>query len=231
MATGLDIGETRATIRAGEVWRLRWESDIGTFAAHGRCLVPPANWYLFGTSQSKVRILMWVWKQNPGPTDSYRNKTLKGKPKYYWEDFKVGDTAPIGERMVDKDEVIAFAKAYDPQPFHIDEDAAKESIFGCLIASGWHTVSMVMRMTVDSYLRDSASLGSPGVDSVRWLKPVRPGDTIRATRKVLETRASKSRPDMGVVKTRWEVFNQDDEPVMTMEGYGMFQRREPGESS
>jgi acyl dehydratase len=153
---------------------------------------------------------------------------LKGVPKYYWEDFKVGDTAPIGERVVDKDEVIAFAKTYDPQPFHIDEEAAKQSMFGGLIASGWHTVGMVMRMTVDSYLRDSASLGSPGVDNVRWLKPVRPGDTIRATRKVLETRASKSRPDMGIVTTRWDVFNQDDELVMTMEGYGMFQRREPG---
>jgi acyl dehydratase len=154
---------------------------------------------------------------------------LQQTPKYYWEDFKVGDAAPLGERVVDKDEVIAFGKAYDPQPFHIDEDAAKESVFGGLIASGWHTVGMVMRMTVDSYLRDSASLGSPGVDSVRWLKPVRPGDTIRATRKVLETRVSKSRPDMGVVKTRWEVFNQDGELIMTMEGYGMFQRRDPGE--
>ena len=150
--------------------------------------------------------------------------------KYYWEDFKVGEVHQIGEKRLDKDEMIAFAKQFDPQPFHIDEDAAKRSIFGGLIASGWHTVGVVMRMTVDSYLRDSASLGSPGVDSVRWLKPVRPGDTIRATRKVVETRASKSRPDMGVVKTQWEVFNQDGELVMTMEGYGMFQRREPGET-
>ena len=151
--------------------------------------------------------------------------------RYYWEDFKVGDSAPIGERVVDKEEVIAFGKAFDPQPFHIDEEAANESMFGGLIASGWHTVGMVMRMTVDAYLRDSASLGSPGVDSVRWLKPVRPGDTIRAMRKVLETRASRSRPTMGVVKTLWEVFNQHGELVMTMEGYGMFERRVPGESS
>lgn len=148
-------------------------------------------------------------------------------PKY-WEDFKVGDIAPMGEKRVDKDEVIAFAKAYDPQPFHVDEDAGKASMYGGLIASGWHTVGMVMRMMVDSYLNDSASLGSPGVDNVRWLKPVRPGDTIRATRHVLETRASASRPDMGLVKTRWEVFNQNDEMVMTMEGYGMFQRRPSG---
>lgn len=149
-------------------------------------------------------------------------------PKYYWEDFKVGDTSPLGERTVDREEVIAFAKMYDPQPFHIDEEAGRQSMFGGLIASGWHTVAMVMRMMVDSYLRDSASLGSPGVDNVRWLKPVRPGDTIRATRTVLETRASKSRPELGSVKTRWEVFNQHGEMVMSMEGWGMFSRRTPG---
>ena len=146
-------------------------------------------------------------------------------PTIYWEDFKVGDTEPMGERVVDKDEVIAFAKAYDPQPFHVDEAAAKASMYGGLIASGWHTVAMTMRMMVDSYLGEAASLGSPGVDNVRWLKPVRPGDTIRATRKVVETRSSKSRPEMGIVKSLWEVFNQDGDLVMTMEGYGMFTRR------
>ena len=148
--------------------------------------------------------------------------------KYYWEDFKVGDTFPMGQVMVDKDEIIAFATAYDPQPFHTDEEAAKKSIFAGLIASGWHTCALVMRMMVDSYLRDSASLGSPGVDNVRWLKPVRPGDTIRAQRHVMETRASQSKPNIGIVKSRWEVFNQKDELVMTMEGYGMFERRKPG---
>lgn len=151
-------------------------------------------------------------------------------PKYYWEDFKVGDTDSLGERVVDKDEVIAFGRAYDPQPFHVDEKAAAASMFGGLIASGWQTVAMVMRMMVDSYLNDSASLGSPGVENVRWLKPVRPGDTIRATRTILETRASKSRPEMGVVKTRWEVFNQHGELVMSMEGFNMFTRRYPGEA-
>jgi acyl dehydratase len=146
----------------------------------------------------------------------------------YWEDFKVGDSAPIGERVVDKEEVIAFATAYDPQPFHIDEAAARESMFKGLIASGWHTVAMTMRMMCDSYLNRSASLGSPGVDNVRWLKPVRPGDTLKGRRVVLETRASQSRPEMGVVKMRWEISNQHDELVMTMEGFGMFQRRTPG---
>ena len=148
--------------------------------------------------------------------------------KYYWEDFKPGDTFPMGERAIDRDEVMAFARQFDSQPFHIDEAAAERSIYGGLIASGWHTVAMVMRMMCDSYLNQSASLGSPGVDNVRWLKPVRPGDTIRAQRTVLESRASQSRPEMGLVKTRWEVFNQDGELVMTMEGYGMFQRRSAG---
>ena len=149
------------------------------------------------------------------------------RPKIYWEDFKPGDTAVMGEKTMDEADMIAFAKAYDPQPFHIDKAAATQSMYGGLIASGWHTVALVMRMMVDSYLNASASLGSPGVDNVRWLKPVRPGDTIRATRAVVETRPSSSRPEMGLVKSRWEVFNQSDELVMTMEGYGMFERRNP----
>ncbi|HXV07392.1 MAG TPA: MaoC family dehydratase [Burkholderiales bacterium] len=148
--------------------------------------------------------------------------------KYYWEDFKPGDTFPLGERVMDRDEMLAFARQFDPQPFHVDEAAAKRSMYGGLIASGWHTVALVMRMMCDSYLNQSASLGAPGVDNVRWLKPVRPGDTIRAQRTVLESRASQSRPEMGLVKTRWEVFNQSGELVMTMEGTGMFQRRTPG---
>jgi acyl dehydratase len=148
----------------------------------------------------------------------------------FWEDFQVGDTAPMGEALVERDAAIEFASKYDPQPFHIDEAAARASMYGGLIASGWHTVALVMRMMVDSYLSKAASLGSPGVDNVRWLKPVRPGDRIRGQRTVLESRASGSRPNMGLVKTRWEVYNQNDELVMTMEGYGMFARRQPGEA-
>ena len=151
--------------------------------------------------------------------------------KIYWEDFKPGDTAPMGEKTIDRAEMIAFARLYDPQPFHIDEEAARQSMYGGLIASGWHTAALVMRMMVDSYLNAAASLGSPGVDNLRWLKPVRPGDTIRAMRTVVETRASGSRPEMGLVKSRWEVFNQSDQLVMTMEGYGMFERRNPGKGN
>jgi acyl dehydratase len=148
--------------------------------------------------------------------------------KFYWEDFKTGETFPMGERRIEKKEVIAFARDFDPQPFHIDEAAARQSMYGGLIASGWHTVALVMRMMCDSYLNQSASLGSPGVDNVRWLKPVRPGDIIRAQRTVVEARASQSRPEMGLVKSRWEVFNQHGELVMSMEGYGMFARRNAG---
>jgi acyl dehydratase len=146
----------------------------------------------------------------------------------YWEDFKTGEVEEIGERRVDRDEIVAFARQFDPQPFHVDEAAARASMFGGLIASGWHTCSLVMRMMCDAYLVDSASLGSPGIDKLKWLKPVRPGDTLRARRTTIETRASKSKPQVGIVSNLWEVFNQNGELVMTMEGYSMFRRRNPG---
>lgn len=146
----------------------------------------------------------------------------------YWEDFKVGEVEQIGGKRVDKEEMIAFARQYDPQPFHVDEAAAKQSIYGGLIASGWHTCAMVMRMMCDAYMLHSASVGSPGIDNLKWLKPVRPGDTISARRTTLEMRASKSKPDIGIVNNLWEVFNQSGEMVMSMQGYGMFRRRNPG---
>mgnify|MGYP001266161667 FL=1 len=149
----------------------------------------------------------------------------------YWEDFKVGEVEQIGAKRVDKDEIIAFARQFDPQPFHVDEAAAKQSMYGGLIASGWHTGAMVMRMMCDAYLLQSASAGSPGLDNLKWLKPVRPGDTIRAQRTTLETRASKSKPDIGIVGNLWEAFNQDGELVMSIQGYGMFRRRNPGSAT
>ena len=145
----------------------------------------------------------------------------------YWEDFKTGERKSIGSVVVDKDEVIAFASRYDPQPFHVDEKAARQSIYGGLIASGWHTCSMVMRLMCDSYLLESASLGSPGIENVRWLRPVRPGDTLTAYRTIEETRVSASRPDRGIVKSLWEVDNQKGELVLTMSGIQFFLRRNP----
>ena len=152
---------------------------------------------------------------------------LDNRPKYYWEDFKLGERVELGSKQVTAEEIIEFASKYDPQPFHVDPAAAKASLFGGLIASGWHTCSMVMRMMCDSYVLQAASLGSPGVDHVKWLMPVRPGDRISAFRTTLETRVSNSRPEVGIVKSLWEVFNQDGALVMTMEGYGMFGRRSP----
>jgi acyl dehydratase len=144
---------------------------------------------------------------------------------YYWEDFVQGQVLDLGTVVVSRDEVIEFATRYDPQPFHVDEAAANTSMFGGLIASGWHTCAMVMRLTCDSYLLRAASLGSPGVDSVRWLKPVRPGDTLRAQMTVAETKPSASKRDRGTIKSQWQVFNQRGELVMTMEGFSMFRRR------
>ncbi|MSQ59924.1 MAG: MaoC family dehydratase [Betaproteobacteria bacterium] len=151
--------------------------------------------------------------------------------KFYFEDFKAGDVIAMGARTLEKHEIIAFARQFDPQPFHIDEEAAKESVFGGIVASGWHTCALVMRMMCDSHLNECASLGSPGLDNIRWLKPVRPGDTIHARRVILETRVSQSKPGTGIIKSRWEVINQLGELVMTMEGFGMFGRRGQEDSS
>src|SRR5665213_3100512 len=146
-------------------------------------------------------------------------------PKYNLEDFKVGEATPLPARRITQDEIIAFAKEFDPQPFHVDPEAAKDSIYGGLIASGWHTCCLIMRMMCDGYLLDTASLGSPGIDEIRWIKPVRPGDTIRGNRVTLEARASRSKPDRGLVNSEWRIYNQQDELVMTMRGMGLFKRR------
>lgn len=147
--------------------------------------------------------------------------------KYYWEDFYPGKVIEIGGYSLSEDEIVEFARKYDPQPFHTDKDKAAQSFYGGLIASGWQTASLCMRMLCDLYLLESASMGSPGVDELRWVKPVRPGDTLRLKSTVLETRASTSRPDMGTVRSRSEVYNQHGELVMHMSGVGMFRRRKP----
>ncbi|OGA34783.1 MAG: dehydratase [Betaproteobacteria bacterium RIFCSPLOWO2_12_FULL_64_23] len=149
--------------------------------------------------------------------------------KYYWEDFYPGQVLEAGSASLSAEEIIEFGKKYDPQPFHIDEEQAKQSVFGGLIASGWQTASLCMRLICDLYLLEAASLGSPGIDELRWVKPVYPGDTLHLKSTVLETRASASRPDMGTVRSRSEVYNQHGELVMHMSGVGMFRRRSPGE--
>jgi acyl dehydratase len=143
----------------------------------------------------------------------------------YWEDFKLGERAELGRHTFSEQEIVAFGRQYDPQPFHIDADKARDSAFGGLIASGWQTCAVGMRLMVDAYISQTVSLGSPGIDHIRWLKPVRPGDTISYSRVVLESRASTSRKGVGLVKHRWEALNQRGELVLTMEGWGMFGRQ------
>ena len=143
----------------------------------------------------------------------------------WWEDFRIGDTTEMGRHTFTEEEILAFGRQFDPQPFHTDPAAAQESSFGGLIASGWHTCSVGMRLMVQSYLSRTASLGSPGIDNVRWLKPVRPGDTLAYRRTVVESRASATRKGVGLVKHRWEAVNQHGELVLTMEGWGLFGRK------
>jgi acyl dehydratase len=143
----------------------------------------------------------------------------------WWEDFSVGDTMEMGRHTFTEGEILAFGREFDPQPFHTDPAKAGETVFGGLIASGWHTCAVGMRLMVDSYLGRTASLGSPGIDSIRWLKPVRPGDTLVYSRTVIESRASASRKGVGLVKHRWEAVNQAGERVFTMEGWGLFGRK------
>jgi acyl dehydratase len=145
--------------------------------------------------------------------------------RLYFEDFTVGKKIETGSVTVSEAEIIEFASRFDPQPFHVDQEAAAESMFGGIIASGWHTCSMMMRLVVDGFLRDSASLGSPGVDEVRWLKPVRGGDVLSVSSAVLESVPSASRPDRGVIFSQWEAKNQHGDLVATVKGRGMFLRR------
>ena len=151
--------------------------------------------------------------------------------RLYWEDFPAGSVREFGATTVSREAVLAFAREFDPQPFHLDDEAAEASMFGKLSASGWHTCAMTMRMLCDDHLLEAASLGSPGIDSLRWTRPVYPGDTLRVRLEVLEARPMGSRPDVGLVRSRWHVLNQDAEVVLTMEGWGMFRRRSPGDST
>lgn len=145
----------------------------------------------------------------------------------YYEDIEVGVVRRFGSKQVTRDEVIDFAGKYDPQPFHLDDEAAANTHFGRLSASGWHTGSMAMRMMVDNMKEhEQAGLGSPGIEDLRWLTPVYPGDTLRCETEVLEKRRSASRPEMGLFKSRLTVFNQHDVPVMTMVSTGLIRVRD-----
>ena len=145
-------------------------------------------------------------------------------PDYNFEDFEPGQVYELGSRTVTEDEIVDFARQWDPQPFHVDPEAAKESVFGGLIASGWQTGAMWMRLYVDSML-GSAARGSPGIEELRWLAPVRPGDTLTGRLTVLETTPSATKPDRGTIRIRGEMVNQDGVTVMSMISRGHFGRR------
>jgi acyl dehydratase len=152
--------------------------------------------------------------------------TSETAPFLYFEDFEPGTVFDLGARTLAKEDIVAFASEYDPQPFHVDEEAARESAFGGLIASGWHTGSVFMRLYADALLSRAAAMGSPGVEELRWLKPVRPGDTLTARVTVLDTTPSSRNPKRGTVHLFSEVENQRGETVMTMKARGLFARRE-----
>jgi acyl dehydratase len=143
----------------------------------------------------------------------------------YWEDFAAGDSTELGEVEVTRDEIVEFAERFDPQPFHVDEDAAADGPFGGLVASGWHTTALFMGLFVRAILLDSASMGSPGVEEIRWTAPVRPGDRLTGRVTVTAVEPSSKRPDRGTVFTTSELRNQDGVVVMTLKARGYFARR------
>jgi acyl dehydratase len=143
----------------------------------------------------------------------------------YFEDFPVGQVISFGDKRVTAEEIVAFASAWDPQPFHLDAEAAKDSQIGELIASGWHTGAMLMRMMCDAYLLDAASEGSPGIAEMRWLKPVRPGDRLSVRRTTLSARPLRSRPGLGIVDFHFEVTNQLGEIALSLTSAAFLRRR------
>jgi acyl dehydratase len=148
----------------------------------------------------------------------------------WFEDYVPGTSAEFGGVTVTEADILTFARQYDPQPFHTDPDAAARTPFGGLIASGWHTIALVMRVLVDHYLSRVASLGSPGIDELRWTRPVRPGDTLRVRVTVVDARRSRSKPDRGLVRTHIETLNHHDEVVMTLTAMNLLRCR-PAERS
>jgi acyl dehydratase len=148
--------------------------------------------------------------------------------KLHWEDFQPGAVAVYGPRLVTREEIVAFAAEFDPQPMHLDEAAAAATMLGGLGASGWHVCCLLMRIITDGFVLNSSSMGAPGVEEVRWLRPLRPGMRIRVRSTVLETRASKSRPEMGLVKIHHEVLDEGDAVLTTLTSTAMLGRRQPG---
>jgi acyl dehydratase len=152
-----------------------------------------------------------------------------GRAVRYFEDYAPGLVVDCGSFHLDEDQIIAFGRQYDPQPFHVDPKAAAESPFGGVIASGWQTTSLMMRNVVEHFVSPESSLGAAGIDELRWPRPVRPGDTLRVRATVLEARRSRSKPDRGIIKSRMELTSQTGEIVMTLTAINLVLARSPGQ--
>ncbi|MET0544919.1 MAG: MaoC family dehydratase [Caulobacterales bacterium] len=153
---------------------------------------------------------------------------MAGAALLYFEDLEPGQVFVLGSRTVSKEEIIAFATDFDPQPFHLDEEAGAKSFLGGLCASGWHTCAMVHRLNCDNFMNKIHSLGAPGLDELRWIRPVFPGDTISGTSKLIDLRPSNSRPDVGLMHIQTDVSNQAGDPVLRMKAWAMIARRPGG---
>lgn len=152
--------------------------------------------------------------------------SMSTPPRQRWlEDYAVGEIFEFGDHLVTEQEIVEFARRYDPQPFHVDPEAARSSLFGGLVASGWMTAAVLMRLLCLHFISGCSALGSPGVDQLRWLLPVRPNDRLRARVTILEVRRSSSKPDRGVLLLRQEALNQDGQTVMSLEGRSMHRCR------
>lgn len=147
--------------------------------------------------------------------------------KYYWEDFTPGRVFETATRSLSEEDIVRFAREFDPQDFHTSPEAARQTPFGGLIASGWHTCGITMRLMCDGYLLETSCVGSPGLEELRWLKPVRPGDALRLKTTVLEATPSAKQANRGTVLFLWETYNQNGEVVASMRGRQMFLRRTP----
>ncbi len=158
-------------------------------------------------------------------TEVTDNSLAEGRPGRYLEDFAAGQTFCSARLQIDQERIKAFAAEFDPQPFHLDEESARDTIFGGLAASGWHTAALTMRLLVDSDIKPFGGIVGAGFDELRWPRPVRPGDELRVESEVLEVRPSKSRPDQGVIKVRTTTLNQDDKAVQITVGNLIVPRR------
>src|SRR5262249_21523513 len=160
-----------------------------------------------------------------GRTVGHAATTRRGSIVRYWDDMKAGEVVELGSHTMDRERMLSFAREFDPQPFHTDEQAAKASIWGGLIASGWHTGSTLMRLFYEGFLKDTASMGSPGIDELRWMKPVRPRDTLSARLTILAATLARSKPDRAIIRWLMEMRTQHGEVVMTTTGVNFFSRR------